>query len=54
MKVKCLVLENGSQYDVSRLTPATLGELVSDLGKIGQDPHAVLMKAMYKSVKRVK
>lgn len=38
MKVKCVVLENGSQYDVSKLTPAILGELVQDLVRAGNDP----------------
>lgn len=54
MKVKCVVLEDGSQYDVYALTPATLGELVVDLAKIGKDVHSVMIKSMYKSVKKVK
>lgn len=54
MKVKCLVLEDGSQYDVSKLTPATLREMITDLGVIGNDVHAVMIKSQYKSVKKVK
>lgn len=54
MKVKCVVLEDGSQYDVSKLTPGTLGELVNELGTVGGDVQAVMMKGKYKSVKRVK
>lgn len=52
MKVKCVVLENGSQYDVSKLTPATFREVITDLAVVGNDPGAVLMK--YKAVQKVK
>lgn len=54
MKVTCVVLEDGSQYNVGALTPATLGELITELSVIGGDVHAVLMKGKYKSVKKVK
>ncbi len=54
MKVKYMGLEDGGCLNVGALTPATQGELITELGTVGGDVQAVLMKGKYKSVKRVK
>ena len=54
MKVKYFGLGDGGCLNVGNLTSGTQAELVQELGTVGGDIQAVLMKGKYKSVKRVK